>query len=192
MKHESETDETMPTDPVTLEQEYSKMVRGLAKKGEDIVREICPATAAALAQAVSQAVVAGQVLDRAKKAAIYRKGVPLARADVFNPLANMTPKQAEMLHAAVGLAGEAAELLETVRDHIVLGVPLDAANVDEELGDAAFFFETMCQAAGTTRERCLKGNRAKLAVRYPGLSYSNAAAQQRLDKQAEGSQAGTA
>lgn len=174
--------------PATLEQEYSAMVRELAKKGEDIVRDMTPAAGAALADAAAQMVEAGHALDWAKKAAIYAKQASVLKSVALNPLAGMTPKQAEMLHAAAGLAGEAAELLATVNDHILLEEPLDAANVDEELGDAAFFFEAMCQAAGTTRERCLLGNKAKLAVRYPGLSYSNAAAQQRLDKQAEGSQ----
>lgn len=52
--------------------------------------------------------------------------------------AHMTAFEAHMIHMAVGVAGEAFELLAAVMND-------DRDNVLEELGDIEFYFEGLCQ-----------------------------------------------
>lgn len=94
----------------------------------------------------------------------------------------MTPVTADMLHMAVGVAGEAGELLDAVKKHVIYNKTLDRANVIEELGDLEFYMEGLRQTVGVSREETLQANIAKLAVRYAG-GYSDKAAQERADKQ---------
>lgn len=98
-------------------------------------------------------------------------------------LAQMTPEKADMMHAAIGVAGEGGELLDAIKRHVIYNKPLDMANVLEELGDIEFFLEQLRQRVGITREEALAANIAKLSVRYNGLKYSDKAAQERIDKQ---------
>ena len=97
-------------------------------------------------------------------------------------VASLTPETAHSLHMAVGISGEAGELLDAVKKAAVYNKPLDRANVIEELGDLEFYMEGLRQGLGITREETLAGNIAKLSVRYAGLQYTDAAAQARADK----------
>lgn len=44
-----------------------------------------------------------------------------------------------MLHAAIGMCTESAELLDAVKRHIMYGADLDLVNIDEELGDTCWY-----------------------------------------------------
>lgn len=88
-----------------------------------------------------------------------------------------------MMHAAIGVAGEAGELLDAVKKVWAYGKPLDLENAIEELGDLEFYMEALRQQIGVSREQVLQANQEKLAKRYPGLRYSDSLAQQRLDKE---------
>lgn len=97
-------------------------------------------------------------------------------------LETLSPEKADLLHAAVGVSGEAGELLDAVKKHVIYNKPIDRENVVEELGDLEFYMEQLRQNLGITREETLAANIAKLSVRYASLTYSDAAAQQRADK----------
>lgn len=96
--------------------------------------------------------------------------------------ANITANEADMLHMAVGVSGEAGELLDAVKKATIYKKPIDRENVIEELGDLEFYMEGLRQNLGITRQETLDANVAKLSVRYAGLTYTDAAAQQRADK----------
>lgn len=102
-------------------------------------------------------------------------------------VASLTPEMAHVLHMAVGVAGESGELLDAVKKAAIYCKPVDRENVIEELGDLEFYMEGIRQGFGITREETLLGNIVKLAcgpkARYKGGKYSNAAAQERADKQ---------
>lgn len=98
-------------------------------------------------------------------------------------LEQMTPEKADAMHAAIGVAGEAGELLDAVKKHVIYNKPLDRENVIEELGDLEFYMEQLRQNVGITREETLEANISKLEIRYNGLRYSDQAAQERADKQ---------
>lgn len=95
----------------------------------------------------------------------------------------LTPEQADMLHMAVGVSGEAGELLDAVKRYTIYQKDLDLENVIEELGDLEFFMERIRQLTGVTRDQTLIANIQKLGKRYHDGAYSNEQAQVRADKQ---------
>lgn len=95
----------------------------------------------------------------------------------------MDQKAEAMLHAAVGIAGEAGELLDAIKKVWAYGKPLDMEGVVEELGDLEFYLEALRQQIQVAREHVLQANQEKLAKRYPDGVYSDLHAQSRLDKE---------
>lgn len=97
-------------------------------------------------------------------------------------VAELTPNSAHLLHMAVGVSGEAGELLDAVKKHAVYVRAIDRANVVEELGDLEFYMEGIRDALQITREEVLDANYNKLKERYKSAAYSNEQAQERADK----------
>jgi len=97
-------------------------------------------------------------------------------------IAQLTPEKAHLWHMATGASGESGELEDAIKKHVIYNKPLDRENVIEELGDLEFYLEGIRQGLGLTRDEVLQANIAKLAKRYPQMTYSNAAAQERADK----------
>ena len=96
-------------------------------------------------------------------------------------IASMTGESAHALHMAVGVSGEAGELLDAIKKFVVYNKLLDRENVVEELGDIEFYMEGLRQGLNITREETITANIAKLGVRYAG-GYSDKAAHERADK----------
>lgn len=88
----------------------------------------------------------------------------------------------EHMHAALGVAGEAGELADAIKKHVVYGKPLDRANIVEELGDLRFYMQQIMNMHSITEEEVLQGNATKLNKRYPSGGYSNESAIARADK----------
>ena len=125
-------------------------------------------------------------LDKVKKYAIYNKVD--SEVASWSQLGvghyenlKLTPDQCELLHVAIGIAGEAGELLDAVRKHVFDGQPLDEDNIIEELGDLCFYLEAACQAIKMKRADIEELNMAKLFERYKD-GYSDQQAQERADK----------
>ena len=97
-------------------------------------------------------------------------------------LASLTPEKADLLHAAVGIAGEAGELLDAVKKHVIYNQPLDEENVREELGDLEFYMERLRKNVGLYRFQTLLHCTNKLNTRYASGKYSDDQARDRADK----------
>jgi len=95
---------------------------------------------------------------------------------------DMSNNQAELLHMAVGVSGEAGELLDAIKKHCIYQKALDTDNVIEELGDLEFFMERIRQILNIHRETTIRENQKKLSIRYKDYQYSNSDAQRRRDK----------
>lgn len=95
----------------------------------------------------------------------------------------LTPQKADLQHMGIGVAGEAGELLDAIKKHTIYGKELDRKNVIEELGDLEFYLQGIRNNLGITREEVLQGNIDKLSERYAKLTYSDAAAIERKDKE---------
>ena len=85
-------------------------------------------------------------------------------------------------HAALGVAGEAGELVDAIKKATIYGKLLDRENLIEELGDLRFYIQAVQNVCGITESEVLQANATKLAKRYRGLKYSDAAAISRADK----------
>lgn len=91
----------------------------------------------------------------------------------------------EHCHAAMGITGEAGELSDAIKRHVIYGKEADRKNIVEELGDLEFFMENIRWMYGISRQETLQENANKLADRYKGLTYTDAAAIARTDKVGE-------
>lgn len=104
-------------------------------------------------------------------------------------LETLTPDNMHLVHMAIGVAGEAGELLDAVKKSAVYNKQLDRENVIEELGDLEFYMEGLRQGLEITREETLEANITKLLkgekARYKLGMYTDKAAQDRADKVAE-------
>lgn len=94
----------------------------------------------------------------------------------------LSPARAHLTHMALGVAGEAGEVVDVLKKHTMYNQPLDRAHLVEELGDMEFYLESIRTPLGISREEVLKANSKKLAKRY-SKGYSDKAAKERADKQ---------
>lgn len=89
-----------------------------------------------------------------------------------------------LVHAAMGLAGEAGEFTDCIKKYAIYGQSLDSRNAAEELGDVLWFVALACDTLGINMEFIADQNIAKLQKRYPE-KYTDLNALQRLDKDGE-------
>lgn len=97
-------------------------------------------------------------------------------------IATLTPEKMHSLHMAVGIVGEAGELLDAVKKQVIYNKEIDLVNVIEELGDLEFYMEGLRAKLGITRQQTIDANIVKLGERYKGFTYTDTAAQVRADK----------
>lgn len=96
---------------------------------------------------------------------------------------NLTPGKCNLLHMTIGVAGEAGEVLDCVKKHIIYNQPLDLEWLVEELGDIEFYLQGIRNAVGIPRQYIIEKNVEKLQKRYP-VQYTDAKALSRDDKNA--------
>ena len=83
----------------------------------------------------------------------------------------------QLLVGALGLGGEAGEVLELIKKHFYHGKDLPAEELLLELGDVLWYVAYTADAIGLTLEDVAKANNAKLRARYPnGFSVEAARA----------------
>ena len=71
-----------------------------------------------------------------------------------------------LLHGIIGIATEAGEMLEALRNGIEGGV-FDLTNVAEEVGDNQWYAAAILRALGTNFDSVQRTNIAKLRARFP-------------------------
>ena len=67
--------------------------------------------------------------------------------------------------AALGLVGEAGEVAEIWKKHLLHGDPLDEEALLLGMGDVLWYFTLMCIDAGFTLEEIMEANMKKLRAR---------------------------
>lgn len=78
------------------------------------------------------------------------------------------PSTVRLLHAAMGLCTESAELMDMLKKHVFYGKPLDRINAVEETGDAMWYAGLAIDELRVTMNDVLTLNIEKLKLRYPG------------------------
>lgn len=177
----------------TPQDNHDKMVARLCKPGEDILSTLDGFRMSLLINSIAAFCRIGHQADMVKKATVYNKGevfdvlpkiheVPAAMRHIGEvAMMTMTVEKAELVHMAVAICGEAAEIAEAVLNFVIRNKGLDKENMLEEEGDMEFYLNRLRSILGHSRNQVLKHNTDKLAVRY-GQSYSDSAAIARVDK----------
>lgn len=73
----------------------------------------------------------------------------------------------EMANAALGLAGEAGEVVDLFKKHLTHGHELPVDKMRLELGDALWYLAKCARVCGLTLEEIGEANIEKLKKRYP-------------------------
>lgn len=73
----------------------------------------------------------------------------------------------DILHSAVGISGEAGELLDHIKKVVWQRHDLDCNYIVKELGDILFYLMSMCNCVGTDIDEVCRLNIEKLTKRYP-------------------------
>lgn len=103
---------------------------------------------------------------------------------VANLAKDMGSQTMNALHAAVGISGEAGEIIDAIKKLWVYNKPLNivtSENIIEELGDLNFYMQYMQNTYHITDEMIIEANIKKLQKRYK-QGYSDKAAIARADK----------
>lgn len=113
----------------------------------------------------------------------YRKKVLFTESLDFETIRDRTfPWDVlRLLHASLGMATEAAELLDAIKRHIFYGAPLDDINIKEEIGDSDWYREIILDVFGWTDDDVKRTNIAKLSKRYPDGFVEKDAVDRNLD-----------
>ena len=111
-------------------------------------------------------------MDSAKKVyntQNYVKGVLRTDNQNFDEIIERmsNPEIIRLLHAAMGLSTEAAEILDAMKKFIFYGKPLDITNIKEEQGDVLWYVALSIDVMKTSFEEIMEGNLEKLRKRYP-------------------------
>lgn len=130
---------------------------------------------AAFSYALNNAIESLQRLDKIKKALFYGKGDYVHTyhqgiqdlPDTIADMGNLEHSAAvDYIHGVIGIATEAGELLEGLRDTL-RGKSLDAVNVEEEVGDAKWYMAILARTFGFLWGSDERKNIAKLRARFP-------------------------
>jgi NTP pyrophosphatase (non-canonical NTP hydrolase) len=85
----------------------------------------------------------------------------------------------DLVHAAMGISGEAGELVDAVKKHVAYGQELDTVNVIEELGDLMWYITLAADAVGSSLRNVMLRNVSKLNKRYRSGAFSETEASTR-------------
>jgi len=125
---------------------------------------------AMLEHALKQAISTGELVDVAKKSLFYGKqvkeGTGIEEFKGNDSNLNSKAVHQDVLHAALGIYTEAAEMLEAVLK-AMQGEEFDEVNAFEELGDAEWYMAMMYRALNKTPQEAKTVNIDKLRKRYP-------------------------
>jgi hypothetical protein len=113
----------------------------------------------------------GNRLDRIKKVLIYGRLdaelLPVAVKDDLSRDADFMGIPPQIVHAIIGMATEASELVEAVLKTLADGEPFDTVNFVEETGDILWYGQLGMKTVGSTLDGAAWTNTRKLAIRYP-------------------------
>ena len=108
-------------------------------------------------------------------------------ADLTKPgdaiLAGLTNDQVNAWHMTCGITGEAGEVSELIKKHVIYGKEFDRTKLVKELGDLEFYIQGLRSVYGISRQETLECNIAKLRERF-GETYTDTAALARVDQKA--------
>ncbi len=133
-------------------------------------------TSGQLRDVLLRAVDLGDEVDALKRAVFYGSVYPEEAASRYAEHAPLhiqpgeeTPGRpsVDMLHSAMGIFTEAAELLAAICASAYADKEFDEVNAIEELGDLEWYMAVLRSRLGVSQESVQRRNIAKLKARYP-------------------------
>ena len=103
-----------------------------------------------------------------------------ARTLIDRPDFAITDDQLMIAWNAIGLAGEAGEIMELVKKGIFHQHGLDTEKMHKELGDLLWYVAALCTKLGFSMDAVMQANIEKLKIRYPD-GYNSQDSQRRVD-----------
>jgi len=82
-----------------------------------------------------------------------------------------------LLHGAMGLVGEAGEMMQHILKHLFAGYALSPEVLKKELGDCYWYMNEAATALGISFSDVIATNVRKLVIRYPEHRFSTARSQ---------------
>ena len=107
-----------------------------------------------------------------------------ARTLIDRPDFKVTNEDIMIAWNAIGLAGEAGEIMELIKKGIFHQHGLDREKMHKELGDLCWYLAALCTKLGFDLSDVMAANIAKLILRYPN-GYTPADSKARVDVQPE-------
>ena len=103
-----------------------------------------------------------------------------ARTLISKPDFAISDEQVMISWNAIGIAGEAGEVLELIKKGIYHQQGIDIEKLKKELGDLIWYIAGLSTTLGIQLEDVLKGNLHKLEIRYP-QGYTAEDSRKRVD-----------
>ncbi len=91
------------------------------------------------------------------------------------------PSLMRILHGAIGISGEAGELMDSLKKVLMYGKPLDKSHLKEECGDLLWYMSILLDEIDSNFEEVMQMNINKLKKRYPE-GFTEKDAVERKDK----------
>jgi NTP pyrophosphatase (non-canonical NTP hydrolase) len=79
----------------------------------------------------------------------------------------MTPEEQELSNIAMGVGGEAGEIVDLLKKVIHHGHSMDIDHLTKELGDLKYYLTRLMMFFGISEEKVMIENVLKLRARYP-------------------------
>lgn len=105
-----------------------------------------------------------------------------ARTLIDGPDAEYTNAEIMLVWNALGLAGEAGEVADTLKKAVFHRHALDRDELIKELGDVLWYVAALCTKLDVSMGEVMERNIEKLKKRYPA-GYSSDASKARVDKE---------
>lgn len=130
----------------------------------------------------------GNRLDRVKKALMYGRAFEWDTDSPGMPVESCVPELPEdyqrLIHAMLGIATEGVEMMEAVQQLFFLvdatrPGTFDITNLQEEFGDANWYYTFGLASLGQTAAENRAQNDAKLEARFGGTVFTEEAANER-------------
>lgn len=87
-----------------------------------------------------------------------------------------------LTHAALGIGGEAGEVVDLIKKCVIYDRELDVTKLVEEIGDVLYYMQAALNEVGLDLNHAMLMNMDKLNKRFSAGSYSSAQAIARADK----------
>ena len=100
---------------------------------------------------------------------------------VVNSMRNRPLNGAELICGAMGLNGEAGEVVDLIKKIVFHGHEFDIDAICKELGDVCWYVALVCNSLGINLEDVMQKNIDKLKERYPDGFTEKASINRKID-----------